>query len=82
MVANSTMTKGEKLVQVYWTSNEIEAQFIKGLLEDNDIPCLVRSANLVSSMYPSNVIGAGVGPFKIEVLESMAEEAKKLIGGT
>ena len=73
------MAKGEKLVVVYRASGEIEAQLIKGLLESDGIPCLLKS-DAAFSVHPFTV--DGMGEVKIEVPESMAEEAKKLIGGT
>ncbi|MCK4963980.1 MAG: DUF2007 domain-containing protein, partial [Dehalococcoidia bacterium] len=34
---------GEKLVDVYRASGELEAHVIKGLLESNGIPCILKS---------------------------------------
>ena len=41
---------GEKLVDVYYASGEVEAYIIKGKLEANGIPCIVRS-NASPSVY-------------------------------
>ena len=65
-------------MEVYRASGELEAQLIKGLLESNNIPCVLKS-DAAFSVFPFTV--DGMGEVKIEVAESMAEEAKKLIGG-
>ena len=72
------MKKREKLVKVYVASGEAQAQIIKGLLESNGIPCLLRSR-----AAPSVHVFAidGMGEVKVMVLESRVEEAKRLIVG-
>jgi alkaline phosphatase len=67
---------GEKLVDVYRASGEAEAYIIKGKLEANGIPCLLRS-NAARSVHMFTV--DGMGEIKIAVNESMAEEARRLI---
>jgi hypothetical protein len=69
---------GEKLVDVYRASGELEAQVIKGLLESNSIPCILRS-DAAFSVHAFTV--DGMGEVTVSVLESMAEEARKIIGG-
>lgn len=70
------MNDKEKMVQVYKAPNEMEAQVIKSLLESYDIPCYLKSNSSPSVLlFTVN----GLGEFKVMVLESMAEEAKKLI---
>ena len=69
---------GEKLVDVYRASGEMEAQVIKGLLESNGIPCILRS-DASSSVHTFTV--DGMGEVAVAVLESLAEEAKRIIGG-
>jgi len=67
---------GEKLVDVYIASGEVEAYIIKGKLEANGIPCIVRS-NAAPSVYVFPV--DGMGGIRIAVRESMAEEARRVI---
>jgi hypothetical protein len=65
-----------KMVQVYRAAGEMEAQVIKGLLESNGIPCLLKS-HAAPSVHVFTV--DGMGEVKVMVWESKAEEAKKLI---
>jgi len=72
------LNKGEKLVEIYKTAGEAEARIIKGLLEDNGIPSLLKS-NAAPSVHMFVV--DGMGEVKVMVWESMAERARELIGG-
>ncbi len=72
------MRRKEKKVDVYHASGELEAQVIKGLLESNGIPCILRS-DAASSVHAFTV--DGMGEVKISVLESMVDEARRIIGG-
>lgn len=72
------MRRKEKTVDVYRASGELEAQVIKGLLESNGIHCIMRS-DAASSVHAFTV--DGMGEVKIAVLESMADEARRIIGG-
>ena len=69
---------GEKLVNVYRASGEMEAHVIKGLLESNGIPCILKS-DAASSVHAFTV--DGMGEVAVAVLESRAEEAMRIIGG-
>ena len=70
------MSKSGKLVEVYKARTEMEAQVIKGLLESFDIPSVLRSNAAPSvHMFTMN----GLAEVKVMVLDSMADEAKKLI---
>jgi hypothetical protein len=70
------LSKSEKLIEVYKARTEMEAQVIKGLLESFDIPCVLRSNAAPSvHMFTMN----GLAEVKVMVLESRADEAKKLI---
>ncbi len=64
------------MIEVYRASGEAEALIIKGLLESNGIPCLLKS-----NAAPSVHVFAfdGMGEVRVMVNESEAEEAKKLI---
>ena len=72
------MNKGEKLAEVYKAAGEMEALVIKGLLECNGIPCLLKS-HAAPSVHVLTV--DGLGEFRVMVPASMAEEAKRLIEG-
>ena len=67
---------GEKLVDVYHASGEAEAYIIKGKLEANGIPCILRS-NAARSVHMFTV--DGMGEIRVSVNESMAEDARRLI---
>ena len=67
---------GERLVDVYHASGEAEAYIIKGKLEANGIPCILRS-NAAPSVYVFTV--DGMGEIKVSVPESMAEDARQII---
>ena len=69
---------GEKLVDVFSASGEMEAHVIKGLLESNGIPCILKS-DAATSVHAFTV--DGMGKVKVAVLESRVEEAKRIIGG-
>jgi len=68
----------EQMVEVYRARGEAEAQVIKGLLESYDIPCLLQS-NAAPSVHMFTV--DGMGEVRVMVRESMADEARELIGG-
>ena len=67
-----------KMVEVYQALGEAEAQIIKGLLESNGIPCLLKS-NAAPSVHVFTV--DGMGEFKVMVWESMAGKARSMIVG-
>jgi hypothetical protein len=64
------------MIEVYRAAGEAEALIIKGLLEANGIPCVLKS-----SAAPSVHVFAfdGMGQVKVMVSEAAAEEARKLI---
>lgn len=70
------MSKGEKLVEVYKASGEMEAQVIKGLLESYGIPCLLKS-NAAPSVHIFSV--NGMGEVKVMVWDADLAEARELI---
>ena len=72
------MNKGEKLVEVYKSASELEAQVIKGLLESYGIPCLLKS-NAAPSVHVFAV--DGMGEVRVMVWDSMLERARELIKG-
>ena len=68
--------RSEKLVTVYVANGELDAHVIKGLLEVNGIPSLIK-ANAPPAAYIPLV--GGIGDVRIMVEESKAEEARQLI---
>lgn len=70
------MSKGEKMVEVYQASNEMEAQVIRGLLESCEIPCFLKS-NEAPSVHMFTL--DGMGEVRVMVLDSMADRARELI---
>ncbi|MFC1914195.1 putative signal transducing protein [Chloroflexota bacterium] len=70
------MSKEDKLVEVYRSTSEMEAQVIKSLLESYEIPSLLQS-NAAPSVHMFTV--DGMGEVKIMVLSSMAASARELI---
>jgi len=70
------LSNEEKLTEVYKTTNDMEAQVIRGLLESYGIPCVLRS-NAAPSVFAFTV--DGMGKVKIMVRDSMADRAKELI---
>ncbi len=78
-MSKSEINKQEKLVKVYRAAGKAEALVIKGLLESDGIPCFL-SSNAAPSVHVLTV--DGMGEVRVMVLESMAERAKELIGGS
>ncbi len=64
------------MVEVYKARTEMEAQIIKGLLESFGIPSYLKSHAAPSvHWFTMN----GLAEVKVMVLDSMAEEARRLI---
>ena len=72
------MNKEGKLVEVYRSTSEIEAQVIKSLLESYGIPSLLQS-NAAPSVHVFTV--DGMGEVKVMVNESAVGRARELIKG-
>jgi len=72
------LNKGEKLVEVYQSASDLEAQVIKGLLESYGIPCFLKS-NAAPSVHMFAV--DGMGEVRVMVWDSMLERARELIKG-
>ena len=70
------MSSNEELVEVYTAVGEAEAQIIKGLLESNGIPCLLKSL-AAPSVHAFTV--DGMGEVKVMVWKSTADSARQLI---
>lgn len=72
------MSKGKKLIEVYWSTNEMEALVIKSLLESYGISCLLKS-NAAPSVHVFAM--DGMGEVKVMTWDSEAEKARDLIKG-
>jgi hypothetical protein len=70
------LSKNEKMVEVYKARTEMEAQIIKGLLESFGIPSYLKS-HAAPSVHWFTI--DGMAEVRVMVLESMAEEAHRLI---
>ena len=70
------MNREEKMVEVYRSLSEIEAQVIKSLLESYGIPSFLKG-NAASSVHMFAV--DGMGEVRVMVCESEAEKAVDLI---
>jgi hypothetical protein len=64
------------MVEVYKARTEMEAQIIKGLLESFGIPSYLKS-HAAPSVHWFTI--DGMAEVRVMVLESMAEEAHRLI---
>jgi hypothetical protein len=64
------------MIEVYRAAGEAEALIIKGLLEANGIPCVLKSS-AAPSVHVFTV--DGMGEVKVMVSDSVAEEARRLI---
>jgi hypothetical protein len=69
-------TRGEpnqKLVEVFDSKQEVEAQVVHGLLESSGVPSIITSPEAPQDVLP------GVGGTIILVREEQAEEAREII---
>jgi hypothetical protein len=65
----------EPLVLIATAPNEVVANLWKDALEENGIKCLLKSVNLVTSMYTSPI----TLQYQVLVLASDAERAKEVL---
>ena len=65
----------EPLVYIATARNEIVANMWKDALAENGIKCLLRSANLITSVYASPI----ANQYEVLVLASDAEKAKEIL---
>ena len=72
------MSESEKLIEVYKSASDMEAQVIRGLLESYGIPCLLKS-KVAPSVHMFAV--GGMGEVRVMVRDSMARKARELIRG-
>lgn len=70
------MSNDDKLVAVYRANGEMQAQIVKGRLEADGIPCLLRS-QAAPSVHAFVV--DGMGEVILMVPESYAAEARRMI---
>ncbi len=62
-------------VQIAVASNEMIAHIWKDVLEQNSIPCLLKSINLVTSMYTAPI----TLQYQVMVMPVNAEKARELL---
>ena len=67
----------EEWVEVFMTSDPLEAEMIKDILESGDIPAVIRSSKV--RPYPVNI--GKMGEIKILVRAEDKEVAEKVIRG-
>ena len=67
----------EEWVEVFMTSDPLEAEMIKDILESGDIPAVIRSSKI--RPYPVNI--GRMGEIKILVRAEDKEAAEKVIRG-
>ena len=77
-MSKSNVNKPESTTEVYRAAGEMDALVIKGLLESNGIPCLLRS-HAAPSVHVFTV--DGMAEFRVMVPKRLAEQAKELIRG-
>jgi hypothetical protein len=70
------MEKQDKLITVYKAANQIEAELIKGLLESEDIPALLKYESL-GQVYGLTV--DGLGQVDVQVPVKYSKDAEDLI---
>jgi len=70
--------KNEKLVEIYRANGEAAAEVVRAKLACNGIPAVLQS-----SAAPSvhAFILDSLGEYRVMVLESMADEARKILKG-
>lgn len=67
-------TKDEKIVVFGSYSNSTDAYLIKGILNENNIPCFVGN-EIFNNLYPAD-IGGGI---TLHVFERDVEEAQRIV---
>jgi hypothetical protein len=70
------------LIEVFSSSNDIEVEFIKDILDKNDILYMIKNEhiqNIMGGMKPFSGIDPLAGPIRIYVDEKDIEECKKII---
>jgi hypothetical protein len=72
------LSRNNELVEVYLANGESEAEIIKGLLENNDIPCMLKFAGMTSSSIFGGSVFAQVS---VWVREEDVEAARELLKG-
>ena len=65
----------ERLVYIATVSGEPEAEIVSGILEENDIRCLIRGRNFGAAVCVSPLHD----PYEIFVLASHEEEAREVL---
>ena len=77
-MSESNMSNSKSTIEVYRAAGEMDALVIKGLLETNGIPCLLKS-HAAPSVHVFAV--DGMGEVRVMVPNRMAKLAQELIRG-
>lgn len=70
------MEQDDRLTTIYRAANQIEAELIKGLLESNDIPALLKYES-VGQVYGLTI--DGLGQVDVQVPQKYAQDAENLL---
>jgi len=70
------MEASDRLISVYKAANQIEAELIKGMLESEGIPALLKYESL-GQVYGLTI--DGLGQVEVQVFSKHAQHAENLI---
>ncbi len=70
------MENKDQLITIYKAANQIEAELIKGLLESQDIPALLKYESL-GQVYGLTV--DGLGQVEVQVPAKYAQDAEDMV---
>ena len=73
------MQKKDHLITIHKAANQIEAELIKGMLESEGIPALLKYESL-GQVYGLTV--DGLGQVEVQVPSKYAQDAENLLGST
>jgi hypothetical protein len=77
--ASKHKTGSEPLRHLATAQNEIEAEFLAGVLEDNGIHCLLKKEGAIAGILGGYSLSSPFIPCEIYVLASKEEEAKGIL---
>ena len=77
VLRNKDLSKDFKFVTVYVASGQPEAQMLKGFLENEGIPAILRYESL-GLVYGLTI--DGLGQVELQVPSSLAQQAKDILG--
>jgi len=67
-----------KEFNVVFEGKSIDANFVKNILEENNIRCMLKD-DLMGQLFPLFVTHGGIKPVKVFVLKNDIKEAKNII---